>query len=36
MKQKFGFVNVSGYVFSDIMDACINTNYSTPIPVAVI
>ncbi len=34
MKQKFGFVNVSGNVFSDIMDACINTNYSAPIPMA--
>jgi hypothetical protein len=32
MKQKFRFVNVSGNVFSDIMDACINAEYLTPLP----
>lgn len=31
MKQKFGFVNVSGNAFSDITDACINAEYSTPL-----
>jgi hypothetical protein len=35
MKTKFGFVNVSGNAFSDITDACINTDYSAPLPVAV-
>jgi hypothetical protein len=35
MKQKFGFVNVSGNAFSDIMDACINAEYSAPLPLAV-
>jgi hypothetical protein len=35
MKAKFGFVNVSGNAFSDITDACINTDYSAPLPVAV-
>jgi hypothetical protein len=27
MKQKFGFVNVSGNAFSDITDACVNAEY---------
>jgi hypothetical protein len=31
MKTKFGFVNVSGNAFSDIMDACINTDYAAPL-----
>jgi hypothetical protein len=31
MKTKFGFINVSGNAFSDITDACINAEYSTPI-----
>ncbi len=35
MKQKFGFVNISGNAFSDIMDACINAEYSAPLPLAV-
>ncbi len=35
MKQKFGFVNVSGNAFSDITDACINAEYSATLPVAV-
>jgi hypothetical protein len=35
MKQKFGFVNVSGNAFSDITDACINAEYSAPLPLAV-
>jgi len=30
MKQKFGFVNVSGNAFSDITDACVNAEYSAP------
>jgi hypothetical protein len=34
-KQKFGFVNVSGNAFSDIMDACVNAEYSAPSPLAV-
>ena len=36
MKQKFGFVNVSGNAFSDITDACINAEYSTPLPNVVV
>jgi hypothetical protein len=36
MKQKFGFVNVSGNAFSDITDACVNGDYSAPSPLAVI
>ncbi len=35
MKQKFGFVNVSGNAFSDITDACINAEYSATLTVAV-
>ena len=35
MKQKFGFVNVSGNAFSDITDACINAEYSTPLSTVV-
>jgi len=35
MKQKFGFVNVSGNAFSDITDACVNVEYSAPSPPAV-
>jgi hypothetical protein len=35
MKTKFGFVNVSDNAFSDITDACINTDYSALLPVAV-
>ena len=35
MKQKFGFVNVSGNAFSDITDACVNGDYSAPSPLAV-
>ncbi len=31
MKQKFGFVNVSGNAFSDIMESCINAEYLTPL-----
>ena len=36
MKQKFGFVNVLGNAFSDITDACVNTEYSTPLPNVVV
>ncbi len=36
MKQKFGFVNVSGNAFSDITDVCINAEYSAPLPLAVV
>jgi len=36
MKKKFGFVNVSGNAFSDITDACINADYSAPLPLAVL
>ena len=36
IKKKFGFVNVSGNAFSDITDTCINTDYSTPLPLAVL
>ena len=35
MKQKFGFVNISGDAFSDITDACVNAEYSAPSPLAV-
>ena len=35
MKQKFGFVNVSGNAFSDITDACVNAEYLAPSPLAV-
>ncbi len=34
MKQKFGFINVSGNAFSDITDACVNAEYSSPLPMA--
>ena len=34
MKQKIGFVNVSGNVFSDITDACVYAEYSAPSPLA--
>jgi hypothetical protein len=34
-KTKFGFVNVSGNAFSDITASCINADYSTPLPLAV-
>jgi hypothetical protein len=30
MKQKFGFVNVSGNAFSVITDACVNAVYLAP------
>ena len=36
MKQKFGFVNVSGNAFSDITNTCVNADYATPLPLAVI
>jgi hypothetical protein len=36
MKQKFGFVNISGNAFSDITDVCINAEYSAPLPLAVV
>jgi hypothetical protein len=35
MKQKFGFVNVSGNAFSAITDACVNADYLAPSPLAV-
>ncbi len=35
MQKKFGFVNVAGNAFSNIMDICINAEYSTPLPLAV-
>jgi hypothetical protein len=35
MQKKFGFVNVAGNAFSDITDICINAEYSTPLPLAV-
>jgi hypothetical protein len=35
MKQRFGFVNMSGNAFSDITDACINAEYLAPLPLAV-
>ena len=35
MKQKFGFVNVSGNAFSDIMISCVNAEYLAPLPMAV-
>jgi hypothetical protein len=35
MKQKFGFVNVSGNAFSDITDACVNADYLAPSPLVV-
>ena len=36
MKKKFGFINVSGNAFSDITDACINADYSAPLPLVVL
>ncbi len=36
MKKKFRFINVSGNAFSDITDACINADYSAPLPLAVL
>ena len=36
MKKKFGFVNVAGNAFSDITDACVNADYSSPLPLAVL
>ena len=36
MQKKFGFVNVTGNAFSDIMDICINADYSAPLLLAVI
>ncbi len=35
-KQKFGFVNVSGNAFSDIMDACVNAEYLSLLPMVVL
>jgi hypothetical protein len=35
MQKKFGFVNVAGNAFSNITDICINAEYSTPLPLAV-
>jgi hypothetical protein len=35
MKTKFGFVNVSGNMFSDITASCINVEYSAPLPMVV-
>ena len=36
MKKKFGFDNVTGNAFSDITDACVNADYSSPLPLAVL
>ncbi len=36
MKKKCGFINVGGNAFSDITDACINADYSAPLPLAVL
>ncbi len=36
MKKKFGFINVAGNAFSDITDACINADYSAPLPLGVL
>ncbi len=36
VKKKFGFVNIAGNAFSDITDACINADYSAPLPLAVL
>ncbi len=36
MKKKFGFVNVAGNAFSNITDACINADYSAPLPLTVL
>jgi hypothetical protein len=35
MKQKFGFVNVSGNAFSDITNTCVNAEYLAPLPMVV-
>jgi hypothetical protein len=35
MKQKFGFVNVSGNASSDITNTCVNAEYLAPLPMAV-
>jgi hypothetical protein len=35
MKQKFGFVNVSGNAFNDITNTCVNAEYLVPLPIAV-
>jgi hypothetical protein len=35
MQKKFGFVNIAGNAFSDITDVCMNAEYSTPLPLAV-
>jgi hypothetical protein len=36
MKKKFGFDNVASNAFSSITDACINADYSAPLPLAVL
>ena len=36
MKQKFGFINISGNAFSDITDAWVNAEYLAPSPLVVI
>ncbi len=36
MKKKFRFINILGNAFSDITDACINADYSAPLPLAVL
>jgi hypothetical protein len=36
MKQKFGFVNVSGNAFSDITNICVNADYAAPLLLAVL
>jgi hypothetical protein len=35
MQKKFGFVNIPGNAFSNITDVCMNAEYSTPLPLAV-
>jgi hypothetical protein len=35
MKQKFGFVNVSGNAFSDITNTCVHAEYLAHLPMAV-
>ncbi len=35
MQKKFGFVNIAGNAFSDSTDVCMNAEYSTPLPLAV-
>ncbi len=34
MQKQFVFVNVTGNAISDITDICINAEYSTPLPLA--